>query len=160
MKVATLEYAVGAFLILGIAAVGYLAIHLGSGSSVGGGSYVIEARFANSGGLTRGGTVRLAGVQVGRVDELRLDPEDYSAIAILRVRDGVLLPTDTMASIKTSGLIGDKFVALLPGADETYLAEGDRIDLTESSVDLESLIGKMAFGSVESEPTEETQPAP
>jgi phospholipid/cholesterol/gamma-HCH transport system substrate-binding protein len=73
---------------------------------------------------------------------------DYSAIATLRVTEGLKLPTDTMASIKTSGLIGDKYVALAPGADETYLEPGTQITMTESSVDLESLIGKMAFGSV------------
>jgi phospholipid/cholesterol/gamma-HCH transport system substrate-binding protein len=67
----------------------------------------------------------------------------------LRVLSGLRLPTDSMASIKTSGLIGDKYVALSPGADDTYMKSGARITMTESAVDLESLIGKMAFGAVD-----------
>jgi phospholipid/cholesterol/gamma-HCH transport system substrate-binding protein len=77
-----------------------------------------------------------------------MDPADYSAIATLRVQSAVHLPTDSMASIKTSGLIGDKYIALSPGAEDTYLEPGNRIIMTESAVDLESLIGKVAFGSV------------
>ena len=161
MKSTKLELYVGIFVLLGIAAVGYLTVKLGSGSIVGANTYLVEARFANAGGLHRGGSVRVAGVTVGRVEEVRIDPEDYSAIASLRVSSGLRLPTDSMASIKTSGLIGDKFVALSPGADETYFEPGGRITMTESSVDLESLIGKMAFGSVDKEPdSTDTQPTP
>jgi phospholipid/cholesterol/gamma-HCH transport system substrate-binding protein len=80
-----------------------------------------------------------------------MDPSDYSAILTLRITSLLKLPTDSMASVKTSGLIGDKYIALAPGADDTILKPGDRITLTESAVDLESLIGKMAFGSVDKE---------
>ena len=79
-----------------------------------------------------------------------MDPSDYSAIVTLKLRKELRLPADSMASVKTSGLIGDKFIALSPGADETFLKAGERITLTESAVDMESLIGKMAFGSVSS----------
>jgi phospholipid/cholesterol/gamma-HCH transport system substrate-binding protein len=92
--------------------------------------------------------VQLAGVFVGRVEDVRVDTTDYSAIATLRIDKAVRLPEDTFASIKTSGLIGDKYVALLPGAEENYLEPGARITMTESAVDLESLIGKVAFGSI------------
>ena len=78
-----------------------------------------------------------------------MEPSDYSAIVTLRILSALRLPSDSMASIKTSGLIGDKFVALSPGAEETYLKPGARITMTESAVDLESLIGKMAFGAVD-----------
>jgi len=161
MKSTKLELFVGIFVLLGIAAVAYLTLKLGAGSLIGGDTYLVEARFNNAGGLHSGGSVLVAGVTVGRVEAIRIDPADYSAIAILRVQSGLRLPTDSMASIKTSGLIGDKYVALSPGADETYFEPGARITMTESSVDLESLIGKMAFGAVdkESESTE-TQPAP
>jgi phospholipid/cholesterol/gamma-HCH transport system substrate-binding protein len=91
----------------------------------------------------------VAGVTVGRVEAVRIEPSDFSAIVTMRVLSGLQLPTDSMASIKTTGLIGDKFISLAPGADETYLKPGTRITLTESAVDLESLIGKMAFGSVD-----------
>ena len=149
MKKTNLELAVGVFVLLGIAAVAYLTIQLGSGSLIGGDTYLIEARFANAGGLHSGGSVQLSGVTVGRVEAVRMDPSDYSAIATLRISSLLQLPTDSMASIKTAGLIGDKYVSVSPGADETYLTPGTRIIMTESAVDLESLIGKMAFGSVD-----------
>jgi phospholipid/cholesterol/gamma-HCH transport system substrate-binding protein len=153
-----LELLVGIFVVLGIAAIAYLTVKLGSGSLLGGDTYLVEARFANAGGLNAGSSVLVAGVTVGRVKSIHMDPLDYSAIAVLQIQSALKIPTDSMASIKTSGLIGDKFVALLPGADESYLEPGARITMTESSVDLESLIGKMAFGSVEKET--ESEPAP
>jgi len=146
-----LEFGVGVFVLLGLAALVYLTLKLGAGELVGSDTYPVEARFANTGGLSTGATVMLAGVTVGRVDAIRLDPEDYSAIVELRIRSGLALPTDTMASIKTSGLIGDKFVALAPGADEELLEPSARITMTESALELESLISKMAFGSVKNE---------
>lgn len=160
MKKTNLELLVGLFVLLGIAAVAYLTIKLGSGSLVGSDTYLVEARFANAGGLHAGSSVMLAGVTVGRVEQVRMDHGDYSAIATLRVTSPLRLPTDSMASIKTSGLIGDKYVSLSPGADETYLEPGTRITMTESAVDLESLISKMAFGSVENKEAAEPAPLP
>ncbi|MFZ4682799.1 MAG: outer membrane lipid asymmetry maintenance protein MlaD [Terrimicrobiaceae bacterium] len=159
MKRGGLELLVGIFVLLGLAAVAYLTLKLGSGSLVGGDTYLVEARFANAGGLHNGSSVLVAGVTVGRVDGVRIDPADFSAIATLRLLAGLKLPTDSMASIKTSGLIGDKFVSLSPGADEACLEPGSRITMTESAVDLESLIGKMAFGSVDKKEGEK-EPAP
>ena len=151
MKNTTPELSVGIFVMLGIAALAYLTIQVGTGSMLSGDTYLIESRFANAGGLHTGSTVLLAGVTVGRVEGIRMEPSDYSAIVTLRVLSTLRLPTDSMASIKTTGLIGDKFISLSPGADETYLGPGSRITMTESAVDLESLIGKMAFGSVDKE---------
>lgn len=159
MKQSKLELFVGIFVVLGLAAVAYLTVKLGAGSLIGGDTYVIEARFTNAGGLNTGSSVVVAGVSVGRVEGIRVDDKDYSAIATLRVKSGLNLPTDTIASIKTTGLIGDKYVLLAPGAEEVSLKAGDRITDTESSVDLESLIGKMAFGSVEKD-SEEKAPLP
>ncbi len=158
MKHKTLELLVGIFVLLGIAAVAYLTIKLGSGSILGGNSYLVEARFANAGGLNAGSSVYIAGVPVGRVETIVMDPTDYCAIATLKIQAALKIPTDSMASIKTSGLIGDKFVALSPGAEEGFLAPGDRITMTESSVDLESLISKMAFGSVEKDSEPKPEP--
>jgi phospholipid/cholesterol/gamma-HCH transport system substrate-binding protein len=156
MKQSHLQILVGIFVLLGIAAVSYLAIKLGSGALIHGDTYLVEARFANSGGLHPGSSVLVAGVPIGRVDAVKMDTTDYSAIATLRISTQLRLPTDSMASIKTSGLIGNKYVALSPGADEVFLAPGERIILTESAVDLESLIGRMAFGSVQEEETTNT----
>jgi phospholipid/cholesterol/gamma-HCH transport system substrate-binding protein len=149
MKNTKLELSVGIFVLLGIAAIAYLTIQVGTGSVVGGDTYLLESRFTNAGGLHPGSSVMVAGVTVGRVEAVRIEPADFSAIVTMRVLSGLQLPTDSMASIKTTGLIGDKFISLSPGADETSMKPGARITLTESAVDLESLIGKMAFGSVD-----------
>lgn len=151
MKQTKLEFLVGSFVLLGLAAIVYLTVKLGSGSLIGGDTYNLEARFDNASGLNVGGSVHVAGVPVGRVEGIRVDPKDFSAIVTVSVLSGLNLPTDSMASIKTTGLIGDKYISLSPGADETSLRPGERITMTESSVDIESLIGKMAFGSVDKE---------
>lgn len=165
MRDKRLELGVGLFVLLGLAAVVYLTVKLGAGALVGSDTYNLEARFANTGGLNKGSTVMIGGVTVGRVEGIRLDPSDYSAIVEMSVLRDVLLPSDTMASIKTSGLIGDKFIALAPGAEEDFLKPSDRIIMTESAVELESLISKMAFGSVkegekDADAAAEATPAP
>ena len=160
MKQSRLELLVGAFVLLGLTAVAYLTLKLGAGSFLGGDTYRLEARFSNASGLNTGGSVHVAGVPVGRVESIRVEPSDYSAIVTMSVLSGLHLPTDSMASIKTTGLIGDKFISLSPGADESYLKPGARITMTESSVDIESLIGKMAFGSLEKDKEKDKTPAP
>lgn len=149
MKQGKLELLVGGFVLLGLAAILYLTVKLGAGSFIGGDHYTLEARFDNASGLNAGCSVHVAGVPVGRVESIRVDPGDFSAIATMTVLSGLHLPADSMASIKTSGLIGDKFISLSPGAETECLKPGDRITMTESSVDIESLIGKMAFGGVD-----------
>lgn len=149
MKYSKLELSAGLFVLLAFISLAYLTVRLGTGSMPGGETYPVEARFANAGGIHPGSSVLMSGVTVGRVETVRMDPSDFSAIVILKILSSLKLPSDSMASIKTSGLIGDKYVALSPGADETFLPAGSRITLTESAVDLESLIGKMAFGSVD-----------
>lgn len=158
MKQAKLEFLVGVFVVFSLAAVAYLTVKLGTGSAISGSTYVIEARFTNAGGLHAGASVLVAGVPVGRVEEIHVDAADYSAIATMKLKSDLHLPTDSMASIKTTGLIGDKYVALAPGADVSNLQAGARITMTESSVDIESLIGKMAFGSVDKD--KEKAPTP
>jgi phospholipid/cholesterol/gamma-HCH transport system substrate-binding protein len=154
MKNTKLELSVGLFVLLGIAAIAYLTIQVGTGAVGGGDTYLIESRFTNAGGIHPGSSVMVAGVTVGRVEGVRIEPSDFSAIVAMRVLAGLQLPTDSMASIKTTGLIGDKFISLLPGADATFLKPGMRITLTESAIDLESLIGRMAFGSVNQDKAE------
>lgn len=164
MKPTKLELLAGLFVAIGIAAIAWLTIQFGAGALTGGDTYVIEARFTNASGLSKGGNVVVAGVPVGQVEGVRVDPADFTAIVSMRVLSHLKLSTDTIASVKTTGLIGDKFIAIAPGSDETYLKPGDRIVDTESSVDLESLIGKMAFGKVdkgdESEPEQAPAPPP
>lgn len=154
-----LELVVGVFVLVGLAAVAYLALRIGAGALVGGDTYALEARFTNSGGLNPGSNVVVAGVPVGRIDAVRLNPADFSSVVRFSVRKDVKLPVDTIASIKTTGLIGDKFLALAPGAESEYLAPGALITDTESTVDLESLISRFAFGNVNDKP-KPAEPAP
>ena len=152
MKQSNIELAVGAFVLLGIAAIAWFAIQAGAGVAIGGSTYKVNARFANIGGLRPGSQVFIAGVPVGRVEKIDLDPQ-YAAIVHMNVREDVRLPSDTIASVKTSGLIGDTFIALAPGADSRNLSPGGMIIDTESAMDLESLIRRFAFGNVSPSPT-------
>jgi len=163
MKQSKLELVVGVFVLAGLAAVAYLALRIGAGALVGGDTYALKARFSNAGGLNPGSNVLIAGVPVGRVDSITLNPADYSALVELRVRKDVRLPVDSIASIKTSGLIGDKFLALSPGGEDEMLPPGALINDTESTVDIESLISRFAFGGVDQSAPSETPsltPAP
>jgi len=147
-----MELSAGAFVLLGLAAIAWFAIQAGARIPLAGSTYTIKARFTNAGGLKTGSQVFLAGVPVGRVDSLNLDPQ-YAAVVHLQIDKDIRLPSDTIASIKTSGLIGDKFVALSPGSDTQNLAPGGTITDTESAVDLESIISRFAFGNVAPAPS-------
>ena len=151
MKQSNIELSVGAFVLLGIAAIGWFAIQAGAGADLGGSTYEVNARFTNIGGLKPGSQVFVAGVPVGHVEKIDLDSQ-YAAIVHLNLKQEVHLPSDTIASIKTSGLIGDKYIALAPGADSKNLPPGGMITDTESAMDLESIISRFAFGNVSSSP--------
>ena len=152
MKQSNIELSVGLFVLLGLAAIVWFAVQAGAGVALGGSTYEVNARFTNIGGLKTGSQVLIAGVPVGRVEKIDLDSQ-YAAIVHMNVSRGVRLPSDTIASIKTSGLIGDKFIALAPGADSANISPGGIITDTESAVDLESLISRFAFGNVSSSPS-------
>lgn len=158
VKYTRLDFSVGAFVLAGLAALAYLAIKIGGLGLVGGETVLVRARFNNLGGLAPGASVLVSGVAVGKVEKVELD-KTFAAIATLRVRKDLALPADTMASIRSSGLIGDKHIALTPGADDALLAPGELIVDTESAVDLESLISRFAFGGVKSD-TPPPPPAP
>src|SRR3984893_14661889 len=151
MKQSNLELSVGAFVLLGIAAIVWFAVQAGAGTAIVGAGYEVNARFTNIGGLKPGSQVFIAGVPVGRVEKIDLNPQ-YAAVVRLSVKREVHLPANTIASIKTNGLIGDKYVALAPGADSNDLSPGGTITDTESAVDLESLISRFAFSNVSSSP--------
>jgi phospholipid/cholesterol/gamma-HCH transport system substrate-binding protein len=152
MKQSNIELSVGAFVLLGLTAIVWFAVQAGAGAAIGGATYQVNARFTNIGGLKPGSQVFIAGVSVGRVEKIDLNSQ-YAAVVRLNVKQGINLPSDTIASIKTSGLIGDKYVALAPGADSNNLPPGGTITDTESAMDLESLISRFAFGNVSSSPS-------
>ncbi|MHC1696477.1 MAG: outer membrane lipid asymmetry maintenance protein MlaD [Geobacteraceae bacterium] len=150
MKKASLEISVGIFVLLGILCLGYLSIKLGKMELFGGDSYGVSANFDSVSGLRQGASVEIAGVEVGRVDRIVLDPKDgYTARVTLRINSGLELQDDVIASVRTRGIIGDKFVQLKPGGSDRLLRNGGRIRDTESSIDFESLISKYIHGSVD-----------
>ncbi|PWM71011.1 MAG: outer membrane lipid asymmetry maintenance protein MlaD [Desulfovibrionaceae bacterium] len=142
------ESIVGVFVVLGLVCVSYLTIKLGCMEVFDSSGYTVTARFSSVTGLRTGANVEIAGVPVGRVTSIRLDPQTFMADVDLRINDGVNLSDDVMASVKTSGLIGDKYISLAPGGSDTPLKNGDTITDTEPTLDLEALIGKVVFGGV------------
>ena len=146
MKKFDLELAVGFFLIIGIACLGYLSIKLGGMDFLGSQGYELEAVFSNSGGLKSGSAVVIAGVDVGRVKGVLLD--NYEAKVSLDIPHGLKIQEDAIVSIKTRGLIGEKYVEITPGGSEEILRPGDRIRETQSPIDLEELISNYVFGKI------------
>jgi phospholipid/cholesterol/gamma-HCH transport system substrate-binding protein len=148
MKKYALETLVGAFVLAGLLCVAYLTVKLGKLEVIGGDNYPVVARFKDVTGLKTGAYVEMSGVRIGRVANIVLDTKDNAALATLEIQNGIRLTDDTIASIKTSGLIGDKFVKISPGGSDDVLKPGGMIVETESSVDLGDLIGKYVFGGV------------
>jgi phospholipid/cholesterol/gamma-HCH transport system substrate-binding protein len=142
-----LEITVGAFLIAGIAALAYLATQLGEIRPFGADVYRLTARFVSSSGLKPGAYVEVGGVRVGYVDSITLDPGTYQSVVSVALRSGVRLQEDAIASIRTSGIIGDKFVKISPGGSDVLLEPGGEIRDTESAISLEELISKYIFES-------------
>jgi phospholipid/cholesterol/gamma-HCH transport system substrate-binding protein len=149
MRQSSVELGVGVFVLLGIICVGYLTFRLGEVEVLGDKYYYLNARFKSVAGLKTGSTVEIAGVQVGLVDAISLEPRDLVAMVRLKVRDGILVGEDTIASIKTAGLLGDKYILLSPGGSDRYLKPGEMIIETEPALDIEGLIGKYAFGKLD-----------
>ncbi len=148
MKQNGLELFVGLFMVVGFLAFGYLALQLGEVSFLTTGkTYVVNAEFDNISGVKKGAAVQVAGVVVGQVKRTWLGEDELAHVA-LQIDKGVKVPVDSMASVKSQGIIGDKYIQLTLGGDEKLFKEGDVLTETESAVDLEALISKFAFGSV------------
>ena len=146
MEKTKLELIVGAFVLVGIICLAYLSIKLGKLEVIGGDRYEVEAQFDSASGLKAGATVEIAGVEVGRIKSIKLNED--RAMVILAVENGTKLYTDTIASIKTRGIIGEKFLALSPGGGGDPLKPGETIRDTESGVDLEELVSQYVHGKV------------
>ena len=146
MEKTKLELVVGVFVLVGIVCLAYLSIKLGKLELVGGDVYEVEAQFNSASGLKPGSTIEIAGVEVGRVRGITLI-EDRAKVK-LAVNNTVKLYTDTIASIKTRGIIGEKFLALSPGGGGDPLKPGDTIRDTESGLDLEELVSQYVHGKV------------
>ena len=138
-----IEITVGVFVFLGILSMGYMALKLGEVGGLGATGYVVDASFGDAGGIRPGADVMMAGVVVGRVEDIGLKKD--KAFLTLRINNGVRLTDDAIASIRTKGIIGDRYVRISQGADATYLKNGDEIEETESAINIEDLISKYIF---------------
>jgi phospholipid/cholesterol/gamma-HCH transport system substrate-binding protein len=151
MTSSRLNFLVGLFVLLGLAALAVLAVSMGGGRFTlpEGHRLVLAARFTNANGLKTGSTVAIAGVPVGEVKKITLTPSDMSALVTFEVDSSLQLDDDTVAAVHSAGLLGEKFIALKPGASGTALKANAVIVDTQSAVDLEDLIAKFAFGSAD-----------
>jgi phospholipid/cholesterol/gamma-HCH transport system substrate-binding protein len=146
MKRSALDLAVGVFVLIGILALGWLSIKLGRVDLFGSHAYAVSADFPSVGGLKVGSPVEIAGVQIGSVDSITLAGDQ--ARVLMSIRSDIKLQDDAIASIKTKGLIGEKYVRLSPGGSERVIPPNGRIKEVEPPVDLEEILSKYVFGSV------------
>ena len=147
MSSRTIEVGVGIFVALGLAALLVLAMKVSNLAALtGDGGYQIEARFDNVGGLEVRSPVKMGGVRIGQVVAIGYDDHTYEAVVHMRIRDKFRrIPTDSSASIFTSGLLGEQYVGISAGAEESYLENGSKIALTQSAVVLEQVIGQFLY---------------
>ena len=141
-----LDLAVGAFMVVGILCLGYLSVKLGKIDFWSAPGYEVFAVFSDVGGLKTSSSVVVAGVDVGLVKSISL--EDYEARVVLQIKPGLVIHEDAVVSVKTRGLIGEKFIQISAGAADEAVKPGGRIRQTESAVDIEALISKYAFGDL------------
>lgn len=141
------ETAAGIFMLIGLCCVAYLTIKLGRMEVFVTDGYPVSAIFSSVTGLRAGAEVEIAGVRVGKVMSIHLDKENPGAVVSMKIHEGIVLTDDVMASVKTSGLIGDKYISLELGGGDP-LEAGDTIFDTEPAVDIEALISKYVFGKV------------
>jgi phospholipid/cholesterol/gamma-HCH transport system substrate-binding protein len=142
-----IETLVGLFVLLGMLGLVFLAMKAANLGNVGGGdTYALQARFDNIGGLKPRAPVRTAGVVVGRVKTITLDPKTYQGVVVMDIERGYQFPKDTAAKILTAGLLGDQYIGLEPGGDDQNLVAGETLAQTQSAVVLENLIGQFLTG--------------
>jgi phospholipid/cholesterol/gamma-HCH transport system substrate-binding protein len=141
-----IELTTGAFLLMGLLALAYLSISMARMEMPGGGGFTLYARFASIEGLKVGAVVEVAGVEVGRVKSIEL--EDYQAKVGISLNDVVKVPEDSILSIRTKGLLGEKYVRLSPGGSDEFLKPDEEILETEPPINLEELISNYMFGKI------------
>ena len=147
MKKMNLEMIVGVFLLAGFISFSWLAVKMGDINPFANETYPVTARFTSISGLKEGSTIELAGVVVGKVSSIELDVDDYEAVVHLNIDKQIELQDDSIASIRTAGIIGDKYIKLSPGGSEIILEAGDVIEETEPAISLEELVSKYIFDS-------------
>ena len=150
MKKYAMETTVGIFVVIGLLCIGYMTVKLGNIGFLGEDTYPLFARFTSVQGLRDGSSVEMLGIDIGRVQKLTMDQKKQLAVVEFRIKKGIKIYDDAIASIKTEGLIGDRYVSIDPGgASDILLKPGGVIIETESPTDIQELISKYAFGNVE-----------
>jgi phospholipid/cholesterol/gamma-HCH transport system substrate-binding protein len=145
MKNLSLDFIVGLFVIAGITLLLYMSVNIGGASLSGAGHYSLVAKFENTSGLKEGAFVEVSGVRVGQAKSIRFDPEAFEAVVEIVLEDTVQVPEDSIASIRTAGIIGDRFIKITPGGSDIFLERGEEIIETEPSISLEELVSKYMF---------------
>ncbi len=145
MNTPKIEFYVGLFVLIGMICVGYLFVVLGEINLIKSNQYQVVGYFSSVSGLDVGARVEMAGVQIGTVSNIRFDKKQLLARVELSIDKNIDLTEDIIASVKTSGIIGQKYIDILPGGSDVLLKQGDEIDNTESSLDIESLVRKFIF---------------
>jgi phospholipid/cholesterol/gamma-HCH transport system substrate-binding protein len=151
MKRYTIETIVGIFVVFGLLCIGYMTVKLGNVSIFGDDSYTVIARFTSVTGLRVGNTVNVLGIEVGRIEKISMDQENQKAIVELRIKKGINIYDDAIASVKTEGLIGDSYLSIDPGGGGKLLGPLGIITETQSPVDIIELVSKYAFGEIKSD---------
>ena len=149
MKKYALETTVGIFVVIGLLAIGYMTVKLGHVSLFSEDTYPLFAPFTTASGLRPGNPVNMLGIEVGRVEGIAIDQKGQRAIVEIRLRKGIRVYADAIASIKTEGLIGDKYLSIDPGGAGALLQPGGTITETQPAVEFIDLLGKYAFGEIE-----------
>jgi phospholipid/cholesterol/gamma-HCH transport system substrate-binding protein len=145
MKRFKVETAVGLFLVAGFICFAYLSVKLGDVNFFGDNTYQVVASFNSISGLKEGASVEIAGVQIGKVAKVFLDTENYEAQVELAINKGVEIQEDSIASVRTAGIIGDKYINISPGGSPLNIEPGGEIIETESAINLEELVSKYIF---------------
>jgi phospholipid/cholesterol/gamma-HCH transport system substrate-binding protein len=149
MNMAKLEITVGVFMLIGMLCLGYISIKLGKMEIMGGDYYTVSAEFDSVSGLKPGARIEVAGVEIGKVDRISLNPKSGDrAVTIMKIKTGIKITDDVIASVRTSGIIGDKFIMLKPGGSDRFLTNNSTIRETESAIDIEELVSKFIHGKV------------
>lgn len=155
MKKYSIETAVGIFVVAGLLCVAYMTVKLGKVSLLGNEYYSLYASFTSVSGLRLGNPVEIDGIEVGRVAGLNIDQEKQMAVVEMKIKNNIMIYDDAGASVRTAGLIGDRYVKIEPGGSGEILKPGGIITETTSPIDIEDLISKYAFGDIKKDDKKE-----
>ncbi|MDT8444417.1 MAG: outer membrane lipid asymmetry maintenance protein MlaD [Desulfuromonadales bacterium] len=145
MRKFNLEIVVGLFVVIGFVCFAWLSVRLGDVNLFGSPTYQLTASFGSVSGLKNGAIIEIAGVRVGKVEDIRIDAARYEAVVTMQIDNGIVLQEDSIASVRTAGIIGDRYIDISPGGSDVELNDGDRIVETESAINLEELVSKYIF---------------